>query len=458
MITLSLIKSSGGVAQYYAKEDNYYLSEADAKESSLWLGKGAEELGLSGKVEEKELQKLLEGKLPNGTTIGLQKDGKINHRAGYDICFHAPKSVSILALDGEDRRFYDAHLDAVKETLKIIERDCAQSKVFKNEQIKFENTKNLAVALVRHTSSREMDPHLHHHALVMNATKRQDNAWRALASSKVKTSGAVNGFFERVHNNQIYYGLIYKSSLANKVINLGCEIETVGRHGLWEIKGVPKEAREVMSKRRQQIEERIDKLNYRSMKAADVAALDTRKRKPKDLKLNEIKQLWKNELASVGFSTKEFITGLDKNRSEAEKTGADEKHALEESGSIATNAKEAIMDSIEHLSQYNLKLDYAKIISQALEFSIGKNTHSDMVKALDKTVKKGGIIPLDKSASMFVTKELIETEKSVMDLVARGKETKEQKVAINLKNKAVDGIVSGETKDCAINILQSNNL
>lgn len=460
MITLSLIKNTGGTAQYYAKEDSYYLSEADAKEASLWLGKSAAELGLSGKkVEEKELQNLLAGKLPNGITIGLQKNGTINHRAGYDICFHAPKSVSILALDGKDKRFYDAHLNAVRETINFIERDCAQAKVFKNKQVTFENTKNLVVALVRHTASRELDPHLHHHALVMNATQRQDGTWRALASSKVKTNGEVSGFFERVHNNQIYYGLIYQSALANKVVQMGCEIEIVGKHGLWEIKGVPKEAREVMSKRRLQIEERIDKLNYRSMKAADVAALDTRKVKPKDMRLANIQQAWKDELATVGFSTKEFLAKLALGHDEASKKMDGLANVLETNSSNTKNqtAKEAIKDSIEHLSQYNLKLDYAKIIAQALEFSIGRNTHLGMTQALNSVIKEGGIIPLDKSASLFVTKELIETEKSIVDIVSKDKETKRQNIVLDLKGKTANNIISGEAKDCAINALQSKH-
>src|SRR3989304_7346690 len=122
MITISPIKNSAGAARYYSKEDNYYLSEVDAKEASQWWGVGADKLELSGKkVEQKDLQKIFEGVLPNGVIVGLQKDGSIKHRPGYDLCFHAPKSVSILALDGEDKRFYDAHLEAVKETLKIIE-------------------------------------------------------------------------------------------------------------------------------------------------------------------------------------------------------------------------------------------------------------------------------------------------------------------------------------------------
>ena len=475
MLTLSLIKNSGGAARYYTKEDNYYLAEADARETSLWWGSGASELGISGKVEEKELQRLLEGKLPNGITIGLQKDGAIKHRPGYDICFHAPKSVSILALDGEDKRFYNAHLDAIKETLKIIERDCAQSKVFKDGKARFENTKNLTVALVRHTTSRELDLHLHHHALVMNATKRPDDGWRALASSMKKHEGQVNGFFERVHNNQIYYGLIYKAALAKKVKSLGCELEIVGKHGLWEIKGVPKEARDVMSKRRLQIEERIDKLNYPSLKAADVAALDTREKKSKNIKLSEIKQTWRSELASVGFSSKEFIAQLDKNRDERilyEKdakigenilvleSNTDVNRSSKEFREIKEEkeaAREAVKNAVEHLSQYKLKLDYAKIAAQALEFLIGRSAHSDIVIALNDFIKDGSLIPLDKTGSIFITKELIETEKAIMDIVGRSKDSV---IGIDLKSKqgeVIDNTIDREVIDCAVNVLQSNN-
>ena len=106
MLTISPIKNSGGAAIYYTKEDNYYLSELDAKEASQWWGIGADKLGLGGKkVAEKDLQKLMEGRLPNGVTIGLQKDGSIKHRIGHNLCFQAPKSVSILALAGDDKRF-----------------------------------------------------------------------------------------------------------------------------------------------------------------------------------------------------------------------------------------------------------------------------------------------------------------------------------------------------------------
>ena len=455
MITISRIKKASGAAKYYTKEDNYYLAEADAKEASLWWGKGAIRLGVCGKVEEKELQKLLEGKLANGTVIGLQKDGTIIHRPGYDICFHPPKSVSILALDGEDDGFYNAHLDAVRTTLKFIERDCAQAKVFKDGQIKFERTQNLAVALIRHTMSRKRDLHLHHHAIVINATQKQDGTWRALASHKVKNQDHPNGFSERVYHNQIYYGLIYKATLANKVRELGYEIEVVGKHGLWEIKGVPQAAIDVMSKRSLEIEKRAAKLNYPSLKATDVIALDTREKKPKGIKLSEIKQNCRDQLAAVGFSSKEFIADFNKSKDR------NNDYAKETKTDSSTTARQAIEDAVSHLSQYSLKLDYAKIVTQALEFSIVNNSHEKIVNALNEAIKSGALIPLDDARATFVTKELIETEKNLMDLVARSKTNNainsKYAASINLKDSVIDHIPNGKIKELAVGVLQSNN-
>ncbi len=449
MLTISPIRNSTGAAKYFAKEDGYYLSEVDAKENSIWWGIGADKLRLiNKKVLEKDLQESMEGRLQNGVTIGLQKDGSIKHRAGYDLCFHAPKSVSILALEGGDKRFYQAHLEAVKETLKAIEEECAQARVYNNNKEGFENTKNLTIALIRHTASRSLDPHLHHHALIMNATERQDKTWRALASSMTKTK-TVNGFLEKIYHKQIYYGLIYRTSLANRVQKLGCEIEIVGKHGMWEIKGVPKEVRDTMSKRRKEIEELLSKLNYRSFKAADMASLDSREKKPKHIRLAEMKQTWKDELTKVGFSSKEFLANLEKNKDKK----LTEKFELQkiEAINLAVNT---VKDATWYLSQYELKLDYTKIISKALEFSIGKTTHQDIVLAANQLIKDGFLISLDKSDTFFVTRELIETEKAIMDLVDKGKNRWSDFI---LKDNDSNNTISDEIKKCAGDILQSKH-
>lgn len=63
--------SLGSVASdrsYYSGSENYY--DADALGDPYWFGKGAELLGLVGKVDPAEFQRLLDGQLPDGTVLG----------------------------------------------------------------------------------------------------------------------------------------------------------------------------------------------------------------------------------------------------------------------------------------------------------------------------------------------------------------------------------------------------
>ncbi|MBS0474628.1 MAG: relaxase domain-containing protein [Proteobacteria bacterium] len=50
MLSVANVRSAGGAASYFAK-DNYYAN-ADAYRLGQWVGKGAERLGLSGPVAE----------------------------------------------------------------------------------------------------------------------------------------------------------------------------------------------------------------------------------------------------------------------------------------------------------------------------------------------------------------------------------------------------------------------
>jgi conjugative relaxase-like TrwC/TraI family protein len=79
MLSVANVRSAGGAASYFAK-DNYYAS-ADADRSGQWVGKGAERLGQMDTVEARSFEAILRGELPDGGRIG--RDG-IAHRAGAD--------------------------------------------------------------------------------------------------------------------------------------------------------------------------------------------------------------------------------------------------------------------------------------------------------------------------------------------------------------------------------------
>ncbi|EAA4815484.1 TPA: relaxase domain-containing protein [Shigella flexneri] len=78
-----------------------------------WAGQGAEQLGLQGSVDKDVFTRLLEGRLPDGADLSRMQDGSNRHRPGYDLTFSAPKSVSMMAMLGGDKRLIEAHNQAV---------------------------------------------------------------------------------------------------------------------------------------------------------------------------------------------------------------------------------------------------------------------------------------------------------------------------------------------------------
>ena len=104
------ISPIAGDAGYYASQDNYYVL---GSLESRWMGEGAEKLDLSGAVIDAEMDAMRKGILPDGSVLSRVENGKETHRAGYDLTFSAPKSVSMLALIGGDKCFIEAHNRAV---------------------------------------------------------------------------------------------------------------------------------------------------------------------------------------------------------------------------------------------------------------------------------------------------------------------------------------------------------
>ena len=61
----AVASASQGISYY--ERDGYYAKDDPAhKESSVWAGKGAAELGLSGPVDGQIFKAVLEGKVPDG--------------------------------------------------------------------------------------------------------------------------------------------------------------------------------------------------------------------------------------------------------------------------------------------------------------------------------------------------------------------------------------------------------
>ena len=104
--------------------------------------------------------------------------------AAYDLTFSAPKSASVVfALGGEEtaRSVVGAHVAAVDEAVRYIERHGlgAVRSTGGGEREVIETT-GFAGAAFTHGVSRNLDPHLHSHVVVVNAVHGVDGRWSSI--------------------------------------------------------------------------------------------------------------------------------------------------------------------------------------------------------------------------------------------------------------------------------------
>ena len=166
MLTLANFNTTQ--AKTYYKRENYY-SQEEAQANSEWRGHGASKHQLSGAINDLDAyENIVNGHSPDGKTQLRQKQNHKNkkERAGVDLTFSVPKSVSLACLVGGDSRLEEAHRIAVRRTIDLIEERYAFTRI-NDERVK---TGNLIVAVWHHDTSRELDPHLHSHCLLMNCT------------------------------------------------------------------------------------------------------------------------------------------------------------------------------------------------------------------------------------------------------------------------------------------------
>lgn len=235
--------------EHLAVGDYYTEGETVAGE---WIGKGASMLGLDGIVNEQAFLRLCDNLHPETGALLTQRRKTVrrnedrkevpNRRVFYDFTFSPPKSVSIVALIGKDRRITDAHRRAVKSAMIELER-FAETRVRMGKECSDRSTENLVTALFQHDTSRALDPHLHTHCIVFNATfDPVEQRWKALQNYEM--------LLARKYVENVYY-----HELARSLTESGYEIENRQR-GDFEIKGVTKALCETFSKRHAEIDEK----------------------------------------------------------------------------------------------------------------------------------------------------------------------------------------------------------
>ncbi|HDW7494289.1 TPA: conjugative transfer relaxase/helicase TraI [Escherichia coli] len=407
MLSISSIKGDAG---YYSHEDNYYAS---GSLDSRWMGEGAEKLGLKGEVASADMDAVRQGKLPDGSDLSRMVNGVNKHRSGYDLTFSAPKSVSVMALVGEDRRFIEAHNRAVAVVMQEVEK-LVSARITEEGKTETVLTGNMVAALYNHDTSRDLDPQLHTHALVFNATFA-DEKWRSLASdTRMKT-----GFSENLYATKIALGNLYRSALREDIESMGFETVAAGKNGLWELKDVPVD---VFSSRSQAIREAAGP--DASAKSRDVAALDTRQAKawadPELLKAD-----WRRRLADEKFDIDGYIRQAQA-RVEVPGTvagGHSGIHAPDLSGGASSGeiadeqVRKAVSDTISALSEKKVQFTWSEMLAGTVNRLPSAPGLFEQARAgIDAAIEGQRLIPLDREKGIFTSDIHLLNELSVHQL------------------------------------------
>lgn len=362
----------GRAANYYEDGvDDYYAKEGDATE---WQGAGADELGLQGPVESERFRELLAGKISDDKRISrasTRQDSK--QRIGIDLTFSAPKSVSLQALVHGDADIIRAHDRAVQRTIAAAE-ERAQARKKVNGKSHVEHTGNLIVAKFRHETSREQDPQLHTHAIVLNITKRSDGEWRALKNDEIIKATR-------------YLGSVYNAELAAELQNLGHQLR-FGRDGNFELAHVSREQLEAFSARSAQVEERLAEkgLTRETATAAE--------KQNATMQSREKKQAVDREALHREWQRKAKELDIDFNRREAPEATRNEREPMPAPAFVPADeaAKRAVRYAVNHLTERQSVMDERILVDTALKHAVGAARLNDIQTEITNQTRAGYLI------------------------------------------------------------------
>ena len=276
------------VGDYHAKEDYYTEGK---KVVGQWFGAGAERLKLRGDVALNDFVKLCRNLNPDSGELLTQRL-KANRRVFYDFTLSPPKSVSIVALVTGDRRVERAHERATTSALRELEKFAA-ARVRKNWASSYRNTGNIVGAVFQHDTSRALDPHLHCHCIVFNATyDATEQRWKALETYEMLQAAK-------------YAENVYYHELAKQLRRLGYNFQNKQR-GDFEIIGVPAELIERFSKRHKEIDGKTrellknepEKRGQNLNEIRERIAHNERARKIKDIGRKRLVELWDTQISN----------------------------------------------------------------------------------------------------------------------------------------------------------------
>ncbi|MCU0894521.1 MAG: conjugative relaxase, partial [Rhodospirillales bacterium] len=270
----------------------------------------------------------------------------------------------------------EAHDRAVSAAIAAAEeRALARRKVAGKARV--ERSGNLIVAKFRHETSRERDPQLHTHAIVMNLTRRSDGEWRALKNDEIIKSVRT-------------LGAVYRAELAAELQKLGFALRGE-RDGAFELAHIGREQIAAFSRRASQIETRLGErgLSREEASAAEKqdAALETRARKGV-VDRGAVFAEWQARARELGidFDRRDWA-GPDHAQAKGSRQGwSGETLPSEEA------ARRAVRYAVNHLSERQAVIGERELIDVAMQHGVGRVQLRDVEAEVRRQTAAGFLI------------------------------------------------------------------
>lgn len=411
MITLRDIHNGESYASRHLVHGDYY-SEHERVQGQ-WLGKGAAQLGLQGEVDLQCLENIRQGLDPKtGEKLRARKSvekvlangDKKNPIAFIDLAVSAPKSVSIMQELGNDGRLLEAHNQAVRDTLGIIER-AATTRVQKGGKHEERITGNLIAAAFTHDASRELDPQIHTHLVVGNLTYDEpENQWKALRGRPL-------------YDQSPFFTECYRNLLAKNVLALGYEIEQVrdanGKYLGFEIAGIDQELRNHYSQRSAARDEAVagfTKANGRAPSTREIAVLirETRSDKLEKIERESVKEKQNQRLTPHQAATIQDVRQKADSRTPSHQPLA---------------AAKCLEHAIDHCFERSSVIRDHELLAESLRYGCGRVELADLEGELRRLEKSRVIL---RAGNQITTKDALEREKAIVAAVNQGRDQYER--------------------------------
>lgn len=434
---------SNGTANYYTEGDRIV---------GQWHGKMAAALALVGDVDIVHSSLLANGQHPftaeqlvRHQKPRLGPDGEtmtMAHRAGLDLTFSAPKSVTLTALVGGDAWVRAQHEAAARAALDVAVEPYIQARMGANQPT--EATHKLVAALFPHDSSRPVvterfpdgyaAPQVHTHAFVFNVTQTADGRTKPLQSRELYVT-------------QGYATAVYRSDLAQR-LSTRYHVVRDPKTGAPEIAGYTEDYLKASSPRRGQIDDWLDEHGLTGAKASEIAALETRDAKL-DLSKEAVQRQHQQLAAEFGNQPQRVVREAKLHPPAVQ--------------APTLTADEAVGYAIAHGFERRAVIDDRQILRTALSRSMLDRTVGEIHTAFERQIQTGALIVVPQrqgaTGRKVTTPEMQRLERDNVDRMARGQATAHPLVAAHLR-RDVDTLyphLSAHQRDAADHLLSNSN-